>query len=129
MTKHSRQRDAVYTELCSRKDHPTADELYLSLKNDFPKLGLATVYRNLTLLEKEGKVLRIRGESCDRFDGDVSEHCHFICDKCGKVTDISLETVPEVVIKDFKGIVKGKMIICSGLCEECVNNSLNADNI
>ncbi len=129
MTKHSRQRDAVYAELCSRKDHPTADELYLSLKNDFPKLGLATVYRNLTLLEREGKVLRIRGENCDRFDGDVSEHCHFICDVCGKITDISLEAFPDIVIKDFKGIVKGKTIICSGYCEECVNNSLKANNI
>lgn len=129
MTKHSRQRDAIYHELCNRKDHPTADELYLSLKSDFPALGLATVYRNLSLLESEGKILRIRCESFDRFDGDVSEHCHFICDKCSKTFDISLETVPEIPIKDFKGIVKGKKIICTGLCEECVNNSLKADNI
>lgn len=119
MTKHSRQRDAVYAELCSRKDHPTADELYLSLKSEFPALSLATVYRNLSLLESEGKVLKINGNHSDRYDGDVSEHPHFICEDCGRVIDISLSVEPEINTDNFNGIIKGKAVICTGYCEEC----------
>ena len=48
--KHSRQREAILTELRSRKDHPTAEELYLSLKPHMPNLSLGTVYRNLNML-------------------------------------------------------------------------------
>ncbi|HAX83128.1 MAG TPA: transcriptional repressor, partial [Ruminococcaceae bacterium] len=32
--KHSKQRDAILKELRSRKDHPTAEDLYLTLKTE-----------------------------------------------------------------------------------------------
>ena len=48
--KYSRQREAIRTFLCSRKDHPTAAVVYECLRNDFPKISLGTVYRNLSLL-------------------------------------------------------------------------------
>lgn len=58
MTKHSKQRDAIFENLRSRKDHPTAEEIYLSLKPAMPAISLATVYRNLAQLENEGLILR-----------------------------------------------------------------------
>ena len=45
LTKRSRQREAILSELCGRTDHPTAEELYLSLKEEMPNLSLGTVYR------------------------------------------------------------------------------------
>ena len=54
--KYSRQREAIKCFLMTRKDHPTADVVYHSLRADFPNISLGTVYRNLTLLADLGTV-------------------------------------------------------------------------
>ena len=56
--RYSRQREAILENLKNRYDHPTAMELYLSVREDIPNLSLGTLYRNLTLLRDSGKILR-----------------------------------------------------------------------
>ena len=48
--KYSRQREAIKASLMNRCDHPTADALYASIREEFPNISLGTVYRNLNLL-------------------------------------------------------------------------------
>ena len=58
--KYSRQRESIKTCLMNRKDHPTADALYTSIREEFPNISLGTVYRNLNLLvELDGGVVCI----------------------------------------------------------------------
>ena len=57
--KHSRQREEIKNFLMTRKDHPTADVVYMNLRQEFPNISLGTVYRNLTLLADIGEILRI----------------------------------------------------------------------
>ena len=52
-TKKSKQRDAIIKFLMTRKDHPTADMVYMNIKEEFPKISLGTVYRNLALLSEQ----------------------------------------------------------------------------
>ena len=67
--KYSRQREAIKCFLMTRKDHPTADVVYHSLRADFPNISLGTVYRNLTLLADLGEIARLRlGDGVDHFD-------------------------------------------------------------
>ena len=54
MKKYSKQRELILDSLRKRKDHPTAERLYLDLKKEMPELGIATVYRNLSDLCEEG---------------------------------------------------------------------------
>ena len=56
-TKKSKQRDAIIKFLMTRKDHPTADMVYMNIKEEFPKISLGTVYRNLALLSERGEIL------------------------------------------------------------------------
>ena len=49
MLKYSRQREAIKTFLAGRYDHPTAETVYLGIKEEFPNISLGTVYRNLDL--------------------------------------------------------------------------------
>ena len=73
--KYSRQREAIKSFLMTRKDHPTADVVYHSLRADFPNISLGTVYRNLTLLADLGEIARLRlGDGVDHFDADSSRH-------------------------------------------------------
>ena len=43
----SRQRERIYQAVCAARSHPTAQMVYDDLKQEFPKLSLGTVYRNL----------------------------------------------------------------------------------
>ena len=47
--KYSRQRESIKACLMNRHDHPTADAIYASIREEFPSISLGTVYRNLNL--------------------------------------------------------------------------------
>ena len=87
--KYSRQREAIKSYLVSRHDHPTADMVYTAIRKIYPNISLGTVYRNLTLLEEQGDIIKIScGENSDRFDGRTDPHYHIICRECGCVEDL-----------------------------------------
>ena len=89
--KYSRQRESIKTCLMGRKDHPTADALYTSIREQFPNISLGTVYRNLNLLVDLGEIRKLScGDGTDHFDYDTSPHYHFVCKECGKIMDISM---------------------------------------
>ena len=87
--RYSRQRKVILEDLKNRKDHPTAEMVYQSVIKEVPKIGIATVYRNLNALVNSGEILRIPGMDLpDRFDGNANKHYHIRCRTCGKIEDI-----------------------------------------
>ena len=91
--KYSRQRESIKACLMGRKDHPTADALYTSIREQFPNISLGTVYRNLNLLVELGEIRKLScGDGTDHFDYDTSPHYHYVCKKCGKIVDLAMET-------------------------------------
>lgn len=124
MIKHSRQRDAIRDNLMNRCDHPTAETVYMDIKEDFPNISLGTVYRNLSLLSELGEIQKIStGAGPDRFDGNVKPHCHFQCRMCYNVLDIPFEYPEELnahASKKFPGIIEGNTIQFFGLCPDCM---------
>ena len=89
--RQSRQRSRILELLRSTASHPTADWLYEQLKNEFPRLSLGTVYRNLSLLAEQGLVKKIRfGSTFDRFEANIQPHYHLICESCEKIFDFDM---------------------------------------
>lgn len=85
----SRKREAILEVICSTKSHPSAEWVYNSLKDEYPKLSLGTVYRNMGMFKDMGliqSVGNVNGQ--ERFDGNVKPHPHFICNTCGAVIDV-----------------------------------------
>ena len=119
--RNSKQRDAVLRNLSERYDHPTAEDVYLDLKKEMPSISLATVYRNLRLLESEGLILKISTEESDRFDGHTHSHYHFTCNGCRRVLDLELKESAGVnsLVKDFGGTVTGHSLMFFGYCPDC----------
>ena len=77
--KYSRQRESIKANLMSRRDHPTADALYASIREEFPNISLGTVYRNLNLLADIGEAIKITTpDGGDRFDARTNPHYHSI---------------------------------------------------
>lgn len=121
--KHSRQRDSIKEFLATRKDHPTADVVYMGVRQIFPNISMGTVYRNLTLLAEIGEIARLRvGDGVDHFDYDTSPHYHFVCSRCGRVRDLALpfsEVLIEEARENFTGEIKGQMTYFYGHCADC----------
>ena len=70
--KYSRQRESIKNCLMNRHDHPTADTIYMSMREEFPAISLGTVYRNLNLLVELGEIQKLSlSEGADRFDADI----------------------------------------------------------
>ena len=76
--KYSRQRESIKNCLMNRTDHPTADTLYLTVREEFPNISLGTVYRNLNLLAELGEITRFScGDGSEHFDFRTEPHYHF----------------------------------------------------
>ena len=72
MVKKSFQREAIRQNLLSRYDHPTADMVYNSVREELPNISLGTVYRNLRFLVDQGDALCLKlGDGREHFDGHV----------------------------------------------------------
>lgn len=125
--KYSRQRDEIKNFLMTRKDHPTADVVYMNVRQQYPNISLGTVYRNLTLLADMGEILRIRvGDGVDHFDADTSQHYHFICTECGSVIDLkmdSLDSIIEIAGVNFDGHITGHFTYFNGICGDCIKKT------
>ncbi len=86
--RHSHKRDAICEVLREKRDHPTADMVYERVREKYPEISLATVYRNLAQLCAEGELIKIGAEGKERYDIDTSLHTHFFCEDCGDVYDV-----------------------------------------
>ena len=122
----SAKREAIYHGLASTKSHPTAEWIHEQLHSSMPDLSLGTVYRNLSVFKETGlakSVAVVNGQ--ERFDADMSEHCHFICECCDAVIDIpNLRQIPDrnyvrQVEQECRCSVRRHNILFYGLCDEC----------
>lgn len=118
------QRHAILAYLMGTKSHPTADEIYRSLEGKFPNMSVATVYNNLRLLKDIGLVKELTyGDSSSRFDGNMMDHYHAICIKCGRIDDFDFEGDLETAQKQAE-IKTGFQAISHrlevyGICRAC----------
>ncbi len=125
----SRQRDRILQLLRGADNHPAAPWLYNRLRKDFPDLSMGTLYRNLKILVGQGIIGKIDfGGAFDRYDPIVSPHYHFICDRCGTITDLAVpvdEGLNERV-RNFSGHrALRHRIEFFGICESCGEKTEN----
>jgi len=120
MYRHSKQRDLILNYLKGTKSHPTPEKIFDDLKAENPDLGIATVYRNLKALQLQGLIRKLNvGETADRYDADISNHYHFLCECCGEVSDI-YEPEMDIKFKNNNGaVVKNFQVYGLGICSKC----------
>jgi len=115
------QKRAILEYLKSVKTHPSAKEVYFEVKKKLPQISLGTVYRILNQLKERGEVQEIL-TSISHYDGDISSHAHFICQKCDKIFDV-FDMCRECKIVKRKriklGKTKGYNLILFGICKDC----------
>ena len=114
------QRRCVYDVIQHKRDHPTADEVYLRAKKTMSDISQATVYNTLDALVKCGLVRQVQLErGATRFCPNMEEHCHYFCDACGEVFDVALPTDSTVMPRPKGFKVDHYDIAVHGLCADC----------
>lgn len=120
----TRQRRVIHEELCSVKTHPTAEEVFAMVRKRLPRISLGTVYRNLDLLCRTGRAIRLESPAGGqrRFDGNANRHYHVRCRQCGKMADIVMESLSSLhqAVKDACGFeVLDHRLEFVGVCPDC----------
>ena len=117
------QREHVYAVLLRKRDHPTAEEVFIRAKREMPEISMATVYNCLDALVECGLARQVTLErGATRFCPNMREHCHFYCDQCESVFDVELP--PEAGLKLPKGFRAQRYdITIHGRCPACGNGA------
>ncbi len=120
--RYSRQRELVLRQVQSRCDHPTADEIYMTIRENCPGLSLGTVYRNLNGLVEAGMIRRVivPGQA-DRFDRALQEHDHLYCRCCGRVKDVHVDhgTILRALDTCDNMQIESYSLTLYGVCQDC----------
>ena len=114
------QRQQVYDVLVQKRDHPTAEEVFIRAKKAMPEISHATVYNCLDALVKSGLARQVTVErGATRFCPNMLEHGHFHCSDCGTVYDMDLpsELPLGLIPKGFKPV--RQEVIIHGICADC----------
>lgn len=124
-TRYSKQRETIYQVLKNDNTHPNVDTIYMHVKQEIPDISLGTVYRNLSLLAEQKRILKLDvGDGVVHYDARMEPHLHFVCEDCGAIEDLFVD---ESIMRDLiSGVQQGSDkkitsvdILFHGKCEEC----------
>jgi len=118
------QRLAVLRILVQSDAHPSVEDIYQEVIEDFPTTSLATVYKTVTLLKELGEVLEIGfGDGRSRYDGyKPYAHPHLICLQCRRIIDPDLGPMADMTAKlarDTGFRIVNHRLDFFGICPDC----------
>jgi Fe2+ or Zn2+ uptake regulation protein len=120
------QRRAVLEALSRAKGHPSAEDVYLIVKRENPRVALGTVYQALSVLEEVGIIGSKRwAESPTRYDLNVKPHLDIRCISCDEVSEVpgvALDSVEERIRGNTPYRVTRATMVVEGLCPDCVDS-------
>ncbi|MCS7123868.1 MAG: transcriptional repressor [Candidatus Bathyarchaeota archaeon] len=117
------QRIAVCRYALQSPTHPTAKAIYQKVREEYPTISLATVYKTLKVLKELDLIQELpffQGQT--RFDPNVNPHINMVCLKCGKIIDLNNTEVGIFIQKlaqSAKFRLKGQRLDIYGFCEKC----------
>ena len=124
--KFTKQRELILKFLYKNEGHYTPEEIYMQFKREYPdiNIGIATIYRTLTLLEESSIASSISfGVQGKKYElGLKKHHDHLICTHCGEIIEFYDDTIEErqkEIAKKFNFNMTDHTMKIIGLCENC----------
>lgn len=119
------QRLAILEYLKGNTSHPSAEDIYSTIRKKYPTISFATVYKTLEALKIKGNLTELTIDpERRRYDPDTSRHNHLICIECKSIVDIHRDfpvSIPDGIDTSFELI--GSHIEFYGICPECKNRN------
>ena len=81
------QRLAIAEAVLNSTDHPTVQQIYERVRNNFPSMTLATIYSTLGVLERSGLIQELPFERMSRYEPNMEPHVNLVCIGCENVMD------------------------------------------
>ncbi len=126
MQRTTRQRQAIYSTIAKAPGPLSPREILESAQNEVPALGIATVYRNLRLLEDAGQIARVElpGQVPRYEPAGLEHHHHFVCTACSRVFNVlaCTEQLKRLVPPGF--VLRHHEITLYGLCCDCKDKEI-----
>lgn len=120
LTKYGEQILAI---VMRKGEHPTAEQVFMEMKVNNPKIAQGTVYNNLNALVDEGRIIRISEPGFpDRFD-NTTRHDHMVCIKCGRLADVKLPDFTEEIERNSGEKIISYDLRIRYICPECRNKT------
>jgi Fur family transcriptional regulator, peroxide stress response regulator len=122
------QRVAILRILAASEDHPSVEQIYTQIKDDFPTTGMATIYKTVTLLKEMDEVLELGfADGSNRYDGNRSyPHPHLICTQCGEILDLDvpgldalITQIAEQTAQEIDYHIHSHRLDLYGTCRKC----------
>jgi len=115
--KSTPQRLAILSQL-EAKGHASIEEIYESIKETFPSMSLATIYKNIASLKEQNIVSEVCNHQKPKFEITKEPHAHFICKRCGYIEDIEFSDSINSEI-EHKYPNSQKELYIYGICNSC----------
>lgn len=114
------QRIEIMKYLNHHKVHPTADMIFLELKDSIPTFSKTTVYNTLKLFQEKGVLSALAtDEDQVRYEANLTPHGHFKCIHCGEIFDIDIpDAFPQQKSLEGHRILEYQIMI-KGICAHC----------
>ncbi len=115
------QREKILEYIYSSKEHPNVDKIYKYMLKLAPSISKTTVYNTVKSLDKAGliKAVKFCGKDEAIYDGNITVHYHFVCNKCGTIFDLDLDC-KNIIKKEIDGHkIESVCSYFSGICKEC----------
>ncbi len=116
------QRQAIFRILHGAETHPTAESVYAAVTSEMPTVSLRTVYQTLNDLAEMGELAQLDlGTGSSRFDPNLDEHHHLVCNGCGRIVDVDADTSGlRVAARQRHGFdIDTTEVVFRGMCPDC----------
>jgi Fur family peroxide stress response transcriptional regulator len=117
------QRREILRALLERDDHPSAEQIYDSVKDRIVGLSRTTVYRALETFVRMGVIRRLHHPGASaRFDGKTVRHHHLLCRTCNRVIDVASRGLDNLRLPPRQRhgfVVEDYSVHFIGVCAEC----------
>jgi Fur family ferric uptake transcriptional regulator len=97
--KTTQQREAIVDAFLRTSGHVALDDLLSSARRKYPRVGLATVYRTVKLLEEAGIAVARHfgpGQTLYEISEGRAHHDHLICDACGFIIEFESNEIEKL---------------------------------
>ncbi|NJP40553.1 hypothetical protein HCH52_05755 [Oscillospiraceae bacterium HV4-5-C5C] len=122
-------RDPIPQALTQPGTHRTEEECYLEINQVLPLTAPGTVYRDLNQPAGSGLIHRVRRlVAAAMFEGNLTPQDPVFCPSCGKMTDLSLPCLQQLLSLDVPGRLLAADVQIGVICPACLEQDKGAQH-
>jgi Fe2+ or Zn2+ uptake regulation protein len=119
------QRQVLFRLLHDNDQHPSAESLHLAASAVMPGISLRTIYQTLNDLVAMGELQQLQlTPGSARFDPNIDDHHHLVCDRCGTVRDVYVDGLDRIAVDALDGFrISTADLVFRGTCAGCTGTA------